>query len=271
MIASKFQTKLFNTIAKRVATSDLQTWRDTEDMTRYSHQIFWNDAMKYVVLFPLAMCWRIYSNGHFWNALRKVGAVSLTSTPVWTKFRPVMEMFRARGESFYVGLFYCGNKLQRFRYDVNDRWQCCTACNMDDIDRLIVAMQIVWYVADLMNNNFQELQQNPTRAAWETCTKSFLQAIQARANGMFSHYSLKKCLDAILITQPKLEKFISYWPMRCPAYISFLPRLYPGIQRTQDQLYKAACHYHKTLKKTFPKFRLNESLAQLCWLERGVS
>ena len=200
MIASKFQTKLFNTIAKRVATSDVQTWRDTEDMTRYNHQILWNDAMKYVVLFPLAMCWRIYSNGHFWSALRKVGTVSLTSTPVWTKFRPVMEMFRARGESFYVGLFYCGNKLQRFRYDVNDRWQCCTACNMDDIDRLIVAMQIVWYVADLMNNNFQELQQNPTRAAWETCTKDFLQGIQARANGMFSHYSLKKCLDAILIT-----------------------------------------------------------------------
>ena len=142
---------------------------------------------------------------------------------------------------------------------------------MDDIDRLIVAMKILWYVAGLMKKDFQQLQDSPTRAAWETCTKGYLQAIRARTHGMFSDYSLKKGLDAILITQPRLERVVSYWPMLCPAYITYLPKLYPGIRRTQAELYAAACHYHQELKKTFPNFRLGDSLAQLCWLERGVS
>ena len=78
-------------------------------MTSYSEQVLWSNKMGYVVLFPLALCWRIFSNGRFWNALQSIGAVSLNATPIWHKFRPVMQMFRARGESFYAGLFYCGN------------------------------------------------------------------------------------------------------------------------------------------------------------------
>ena len=64
-------------------------------MSYYSQQVGWTEGMTYVVLFPLAMCWRIFSNGRFWDALLHVGAVSLTATPAWAKFRPVMEMFRA--------------------------------------------------------------------------------------------------------------------------------------------------------------------------------
>ena len=240
-------------------------------MTSYSEQVLWSNKMGYVVLFPLALCWRIFSNGRFWNALQSIGAVSVNATPIWHKFRPVMQMFRARGESFYAGLFYCGNKLQRFRYNVTDRWQSCTACRMDDIDRLIQAMKIVWYVARLMKKDFQELQENPTRTGWQKCTQGYLQAIRARTRGMFSDYSVKKGLDAILISQPSLERVVSYWPMLCPAYKAYLPKLYPGIRRTQAELYVAACHYHRQLKKTFPKFRLGDSLAQLCWLERGVT
>ena len=142
---------------------------------------------------------------------------------------------------------------------------------MDDIDRLIEATKIVWYVARLMKKDFQELQENPTRAGWQKCTQGYLQAIRARTRGMFSDYSLKKGLDAIIISQPSLERAVSYWPMLCPAYKAYLPKLYAGIRRTQAELYVAACHYHRQLKKTFPKFRLGDSLAQLCWLERGVT
>jgi hypothetical protein len=64
----------------------------------------------------------------FWHALKQAGAASLTATPAWVKFRPAMELLRAQGESFYAGLFYCGNKLKKFRYGLVDYWQSCTAC-----------------------------------------------------------------------------------------------------------------------------------------------
>ena len=270
-IEQKFNANLFDTIPPRVAASDIQTWRDTGDMSRYSEQVPSKSGMEYWILFPLALCWRIFSNEMFWDALQKVGAASLTGTPVWVKFRPVMEMFRAEGESFYRGLFYCGNKLRQFRYDPNAPWQSCTACHMDDIDRLIEAMKIAWYVARLMKQDFHELQINPTRTSWRTCTEGYLKALRARTRGMYADYALKKTLDAILISQPNLEQVVSWWPMRCPAYTAYLPKLYPGIKCTQDDLYAAACHYHRQLKKTFPKYRLGDSLAQLCWLERGVA
>ena len=270
-IAAAFEPKVFRSLPLRLAKSDIQTWRDTEDMSYYSQQVGWTEGMTYVVLFPLAMCWRIFSNGRFWDALLHVGAVSLTATPVWAKFRPVMKMFQAHNESFYAGLFYCGNKLIKFRYALADPWQRCTACKMDDIDKLIESMKIVWHVARLMKNDFQALQATPTREKWKTCTQGYLKAIRDRTVGMFSDYALKKSLDAILISQPSLERVVSYWPMRCPAYVELLPKLYPGIKRTQKQLYAAACHYHRQLKKTFPRYRLGDSLAQLCWLERGVA
>ena len=270
-IAAKFKTKIFCPLPARTAASDIQTWWDTEDMTNYNQQVPWNDSMSYVVLFPLAMCWRIFSNGKFWDALKQAGAVSLTETPAWVKFRPVMELLRAQGESFYAGLFYCGNKLKKFRYGLVGSWQRCTACKMDDIDKLIEAMKTVWYVARHMKNDFQKLQSTPTRNNWKTCTQGFLESIRARTVRMFNNYSLKKTLDAILISQPGLERVVSYWPMHCPAYVQYLPKLYPGISCTQDELYAAACHYHRQLKRTFPKFRFGDSLAQLCWLERGVA
>ena len=51
-----------------------------------------------------------------------------------------------------------------------------------------------------------------TRELWQQCTQGFLDAIRVRTKGMFNHYSLKKALDAILISAPKLERVLSYWP-----------------------------------------------------------
>ena len=238
-------------------------------MTHYASQV--PASCSYDVLFPLAFCWRIFSNGHFWSALLQVKAVSASSPPAWSKIRAVMEIFSAENQTWYSGLFYSGNKLIKFRYALTDQWQCCTACKMDDIDRLLEAMKIVWFVANTMKEAFQDFQSKPTQAGWRTCTQTFLQEVRSRTSGMFNDYSLKKALDGILISQPRLEKVVSYWPMNCPAYQKQLPLLYPGIQCTQEELYTAACHYHRQIKVVLPKFRLADSLAQLCWLKRKVS
>ena len=169
--------------------------------------------------------------------------------PSVAKSSHVMQIFRDTGESYYQGLFYCGNKFSRFRYDPNASWQSCTACQMDDIDKLIEAMKIAWYVANLMKKDFSELQLNLSRAGWRTCTEGYLKALRARTIGMYGDYSMKKTLDAILISQPNLEHVISWWPMRCPAYTSYLPKLFPGIRRTQDELFAAACYYHRQMLK----------------------
>ena len=122
----------------------------------------------------------------------------------------------------------------------------------------------------MMRKNLLDFQKNPTREGWQQRTDNFLQEIRRRTKGMFSDYSLKKALDGILIAEPRLEKYISYWPMRCPAYVTMLPALYPGMPKSEEALFLAACHFHSQLKPIFPRMRLCDSLVQLCWLKRKV-
>ena len=237
----------------------------------YKHVSAAQPDMPYTILWPLAFCWRIFSNRHFWDALQTAKAVSTTAPPEWSRVRRVMEQFRAQGVSWYGGLFYSGNKLLKFRFASTDSWQSCTACRMDDIDRLITAMKVVWRLAGSMRGSLLALQTCPTRELWKMCTEEFLGKLQDLTVGMYGHYALKKALDAILICQPHLERVVSWWPMRCPAYLQLLPKLYPGLSRTDQDLFQAAVHFHRQLKSSFPTFRLRDSLAQLCWIERKIT
>ena len=87
---------------------------------------------------------------------------------------------------------------------------------------------------------------------------------------MFSDYSLKIALDGVLLSQPRLETVVSWWPMMCTAYKNELPKLFPACQVNQDDLFLAGVHFHLTLKATFPRYHLRDSLAQLCWMARGT-
>ena len=95
--------------------------------------------------------------------------------------------------------------------------------------------------------------------------------LQACTKGVYSDYSMKITLDGVLLSQPCLERVVSWWPMMCPAYKDELPKIYPNCQKKQDDLFLAACHFHKCLKALFPKYYLRDSLAQLCWMERNIS
>ena len=95
--------------------------------------------------------------------------------------------------------------------------------------------------------------------------------LQACTKGVYSDYSMKITLDGVLLSQPCLERVVSWWPMMCPAYKNELPKIYPNCQKKQDDLFLAACHFHKCLKALFPKYYLRDSLAQLCWMERNIS
>ena len=117
------------------------------------------------------------------------------------------------------------------------------------ISATITGWKIAWHVSDLMSDRFQELQSNPTRESWYACTHGFLQELQARSKGCYSHYSVKLMLDGVLTTQPQLHKVLSWWPMLCTAYKTELPLMYANIERNEDQLFLAAVHWHNQLKK----------------------
>ena len=50
-----------------------------------------------------------------------------------------------------------------------------------------------------------------------------------------------------------------------------LPLLYPAASRSREDLWLAGVHFHLQLKRQFPKFYLRDSLAQTCWIGRGVT
>ena len=49
------------------------------------------------------------------------------------------------------------------------------------------------------------------------------------------------------------------------------PLLYPAASRNREDLWLAGVHFHLQLKRQFPKFYLRDSLAQTCWIKRGVT
>ena len=129
----------------------------------------------------------------------------------------------------------------------------------------------MWHVAASMKQTYDNLQRNPTRQCWNACTEQFLSELHKHTKGVYSDYSMKITLDGVLLSQPCLERVVGWWPMMCPAYKDELPKLYPNCHKKQDDLFLAACHFHKCLKASFPKYYLRDSLAQLCWMERNIS
>ena len=129
----------------------------------------------------------------------------------------------------------------------------------------------MWHVAGTFKQSYDSLQRQPSRQCWKACTQDFLAQLHEHTAGCFSDYSLKVALDGVLLSKPCLEQVVSWWPMKCVAYKSVLPELYPVCTRSQDDLFLAGCHFHQSLKARFPKFYLRDSLAQTCWWKRGAT
>ena len=271
-IAKSVKRKILTSTADRVAKSPIQTWRDTADMPGYMRQIGWNPSMRYSWLFPIAFMWRHFSNEEFWVGLMNVGAVLQNQPPDFGLIEQAMRSFRAKKMSYHGGIFFSGCALRRYRYGSAAKpaaWKECTGIQ-DFISKEILALKVMWHVAGLLQPSFDSLQRQPSRQCWKACTQGFLSQLHEHTSGCFSDYSLKIALDGILLSQPCLEKVVSWWPMKCPAYQSSLPELYPACKRSQDDLFLTGCHFHQSMKIRFPKFFLRDSLAQTCWMKRGV-
>ena len=64
-IASRFNRKMFRSMLQRIRQADIQTWKDTGDMSCYHQQIASKSHISYDVLWPLTFCWMIFSSGHY--------------------------------------------------------------------------------------------------------------------------------------------------------------------------------------------------------------
>ena len=269
-IALSVNGKALKSIASAIRESRVQTWKDTADMPAYVKQIGWQDDFRYSWLFPIAFLWRHFSNEHFWEALRACQGVKPNQRPDFNQMEKVMRHFHNAGVPYHGGLFYSGSSLTHYRTATNSKW-CPVPKGMDFIAKEVLSLKIAWDVASSLHQRFDELQEQHTRQRWKACTQDFLKAIQAHTRGAFGHYALKITLDGVLLSRPCLNKVISWWPMKCPAYSKALPDLYTQCTTSETDLFLAACHFQGILKQTFPKFTLKDALAQTCWLERGIT
>ena len=182
----------------------------------------------------------------------------------------VMRAFKVDKVPYHGGTFYSASSLKKYRWCNVGKWSECKA-DQDFISREILASKIMWHVTEDMKQYFDNLQEDPTRQLWKACIENFQSKLQEHTRGIFGDYSMKIALDGVLLSQPCLERVVSCWPMRCPAYENALPMLYPNCRKNRTDLYLAGCHYHKCLKAFFPKFHLRDSLAELCWMGRYAS
>ena len=272
-IARSLRRRELDHMMRAIAQSRIQTWRDTRDMPGYMRQIGWKDSMRYSWLFPIAFIWRHFSNEEFWTALQKKKAVLQNQQPNFACMENTMRAFAAKGVSYHGGLFYSGSSLTQYRFPSAAKPADWTDCpkSMDFIAREVLALRIVWHVAETFLSEYDALQSKPDRERWKACTEAFLEAIRNHTKGIFGDYSMKITLDGVLLSQPRLEKAVSWWPMHCPAYKIALPALYANCTTSHQDLFLAACYFHAATKRCFPRFLLKDSLAQMCWMKRGVT
>ena len=259
---------LLGALKRRVHASRIQYWRDTADMPQYARQV---KCRKFEHLLPMAFMWRHYSNAVLWQALMDNRAVHQDSPPSWPRVRITLETFARADAPVHGGFFYSGNVLRKYRYSTNANWIDCTHSDLSNVEKEMIALKVMWHVAHNMRGALNSLQRTPTRSGWKTCTETFINALRERTTGMFAHYSLKICLDGVLVNNGSLMKVCSWWPMLCPAYQDELPKLYPGIKKTQKDLFLAACHFHAQMREEFHSMSMSESLAQLCWVKRQIT
>ena len=268
-IAKSMSKKELRKLRKGFENSPIQTAQDTDDMTKYEEQI--PEGISYRFLWFYTFMWRFFSNDAFWDALVQVKAVSYDRVPKWNKVREVMETFNAKKTSFFGGLFYSGNVLLYYRYDVCKDWSDCKALGIDTMGGYIEGLKVVYYCVQLIGVYLDELEINPSRAGFRVCTQGLYTELGYRTSGLFGHYSIKIMLDGLVIRCPGLQAVCSWFPMLCTAYVSGLPKLYPILKNNDEaDMFLAACHLLRTLRSTGKRITLSEALAQLCWVKRGL-
>ena len=137
--------------------------------------------MRYSWLFPIAFVWRHFSNEEFWTALEKKKAVLQNQRPNFACMESTMRAFAAQGVSYHGGLFYSGSALTQYRFPSAAKPPDWTDCpkSMDFIAREVLALKIVWHVAETFLSEYDALQSKPTRQCWKACTEAFLEAIRS--------------------------------------------------------------------------------------------
>ena len=200
--------------------------------------------------FPIAFIWRHFSNEDFSTALQKKKAVLQNQRPNFACMENTMRAFAAQGVSYHGGVFYSGSSLTQYRFPSaaeSPDWSDCPE-SMDFIAREVLSLKIVWHVAKTFRSQFDAPQSKPTRQCWKYCTEASLEEIRHHTKGMFGDYSMKITLDGVLLSQPRLEHVVSWWPMHCPAYETTLPELYGNCTTSRQDLFLAACHFHAPIK-----------------------
>ena len=200
----------------------------------------------------------------FWEVLVASGAVPPAREPNWELLEAALRAYERENLASHGGKFYT-TMLTHYKRDVGAKWTDVT--KRDSCHREVCAYKAMW--AALPRKELALYRAAPTRDTFEAALKEFQTRLYGKeklTKGKFNDYAVKCMLDALIVNGTVPPRVISTWPMNCPAYKKQLRILSPGLQPCQ--YFIAGCHWHYMIYKRH-KFHIADSLAQLCWIERG--
>lgn len=257
---------LLKKITTRITEAKILTSKDTADLPHFlkSYPPHRRAPMHYK--WGIAMLWRCFSNPHTWSCLKKCGAIPPARQPRWDRVQKVLTEYERAGAPSHSGLFRT-TTLTEYRTSANKNFTSVT--HLTSPERETLAYKTMWLA--LPRKELSTFAQQPTRATYKNALETFQDKLYGKnglTKGKFNDYAIKCMLDALLVNNTVSRHDISTWPMQCPAYKTQLPKLFPGIK--PRQFYRAACYMHSLIYAKH-HFQLAESLAQLCWIKRGVN
>ena len=267
-----FKRSLANRFAKSLNAAEIVTDQDVADVPYIVRTLCYNNDRD-----QLCWLWGSANTLRYYNSVPTIDIVApvltqkrytVNAAPDFDHLERALQAAYQRaknaktGDKLHGGLFRT-TILSSYSVDGGVTWM---EAPKDGVKRDLLGLRQMWMA--LPRAILQCYQDSPSRDFFKAALRQFQQNLSNVQKGMFGDYLVKCMLDVVVMSGAVVAGTISAWPSRCPAYLSAIPKFYPGIPA--DRWFLAFCHWHQFLRAT-RNMSFPAALAQLCWNERRGS
>ena len=254
-------------LAKRFSTTALSFVQDTTDVSTFRTLMATRSVkLPLRVLLAYAHTHVVFNQEHLLQKF--IDQKAFLFKPPWFDWQLLQSIViksKTSGQKCRSSNYYC-TALQEIR--VQSHLGKARDKPSDAAVRDVLACQIVG--VDTMPNACCNLYDaKPSRDLWQAIMLTWLEQVQSKSSGCFSHYYLKCTLDRVLAVRKIDHGTISWWPTDCPAYLDWYQLLYPGRSLSSQEKFQVLCETYLTLnRRRHGTCSIAEALAQTCWVKK---
>ena len=249
---ARMRKSYLNALSRRFTNTALASVQDATDVSTF--QTF---MAKHCKTLPLHTCLAyahthiVFNQDHLLQSFIEQKAF-LFKPPWfdWQLLQSIVKKAKQTGQRFHSSN-YRNTIIRNIRLPSHIGKPRLLQSNVNTVERAVLACKIIG--EDAMPNACLALyEKNPSRDLWKASMLTWLEQVHSKCAGSFNHYYLKCSLDRAFAVRTFSPATISWWPIECPAYVSWYKLLYPGRRLTTEEKFQVLCTTYITLNQKEP-------------------